>query len=352
MSRHVIAANSSHSFSLEMAQTLGLECAVLVNFLHQWSELMEADSGYWQISCGQLLKIFSFWNDRQVLKIISDLAKHGVIEIQKRDSSGNKDIHWFRFPQSPKAADIVSIESETRETKAGKTAISLDWQPEEALLKELQKHFGIDSAEALGYRDRFVLYHTDRGERSFSWNSRFREWVLNRHQRQQDPGDRQIDGNWRPSQQIVDELGSEAVGASENFIENCIAEFICYWVDENPRAGNWNSKFLLHVKKQWRIMRQSVNETDPQPIAQNWQPSETVLGILTQMSGVSVDFIQNSVPEFVLYWSDRGAARHSWNSCFLNHVKRQWLRSRLPADSQLQQDFVDRHTNTDWRYGA
>ena len=41
--------------------------------------------------------------------------------------------------------------------------------------------------------------------------------------------------------------------------------------------------------------------------------------------GVDSQFIQDAVPEFVLYWLERGEVSKTWNNRFLKHVRTQWL---------------------------
>src|SRR5690606_33273314 len=54
-------------------------------------------------------------------------------------------------------------------------------------------------------------------------------------------------------------------------------------------------------------------------------PSADAVQIL-QRSGVSPTFIEDAVPEFLLYWRERGEAASTWNSKFIAHIRRQWAR--------------------------
>ena len=54
-----------------------------------------------------------------------------------------------------------------------------------------------------------------------------------------------------------------------------------------------------------------------------WRPSLDALGIL-ENSGISSSFIEDAVPEFVLYWRERGVTHGAWNTKFIEHIRRQW----------------------------
>ena len=60
-------------------------------------------------------------------------------------------------------------------------------------------------------------------------------------------------------------------------------------------------------------------------MAKSWSPSEDALEILLRM-GIHQNFIDDAIPEFVLYWQERGEAQATWNSKFVAHIKRQWAR--------------------------
>jgi len=63
-------------------------------------------------------------------------------------------------------------------------------------------------------------------------------------------------------------------------------------------------------------------------ITKEYQPNDEVLGRLNQ-DGVDRDFALSLVPEFVIYWQERGYKTHSWNSKFLTHAKYEWRRYEI-----------------------
>ena len=47
---------------------------------------------------------------------------------------------------------------------------------------------------------------------------------------------------------------------------------------------------------------------------------------IMERGGISRDFIEQAVPEFILYWRERGAAPKELNSKFIQHIRIQWAR--------------------------
>jgi hypothetical protein len=78
-----------------------------------------------------------------------------------------------------------------------------------------------------------------------------------------------------------------------------------------------------------------------------WYPSEDALEIL-ERAEVEREFIDEAIPEFVLYWSERGEVARTWNSRFVSHVRRQWARYTATMDV----DSEPRCLPTGWQPSA
>lgn len=74
------------------------------------------------------------------------------------------------------------------------------------------------------------------------------------------------------------------------------------------------------------------------PIADNWFPKESTIEVLTQLHGVSEEFVIKTVPEFVIYWHERGDARPGWDATFIVRIKRQWAEEQ---QRETKQGFTD-----------
>lgn len=83
------------------------------------------------------------------------------------------------------------------------------------------------------------------------------------------------------------------------------------------------------------------------PMTTSWVPSDAVYELLHQR-GVSRDFADAQLAEFVLYWSERGEATHSWGAKFAKHCVREYERNRALAARALKQP-VETRVGADWR---
>ncbi|MGB2272222.1 MAG: DnaT-like ssDNA-binding domain-containing protein, partial [Pseudomonadales bacterium] len=145
-------------------------------------------------------------------------------------------------------------------------------------------------------------------------------------------GAQRIAANWRPDRAILDQLNQQ--GIDFKFVEANIDEFVFYWRERNEASHAWSSKFLQHVSRRWQTHQHHLQEAAAKlvkpamhqtPIAKQWQPSPDAIEILERM-GINRNFIDDAVAEFILYWQERKEAQSTWNSKFVNHVKRQWAR--------------------------
>jgi hypothetical protein len=60
-------------------------------------------------------------------------------------------------------------------------------------------------------------------------------------------------------------------------------------------------------------------------MSESWRPSQDAIEIL-ENSGVSGGFLEDAIPEFVLYWRERGMVHGAWNTKFIEHIRRQWAK--------------------------
>ena len=137
-----------------------------------------------------------------------------------------------------------------------------------------------------------------------------------------------IPPDWQPGAGLREQLGMQGVAA--NFIDDAVDEFVLYWRERGESSHAWSSKFMQHVARRWQQQQQREAEAaKPRPgssqIEKRWQPNPDAVEILQRM-GISGNFIDDAIAEFVLYWQERGDAQSTWNSKFVTHVKRQWAR--------------------------
>ena len=143
--------------------------------------------------------------------------------------------------------------------------------------------------------------------------------------------------NWTPSEDLLQLLALNH-GISRQFALDQLEDFVLYWCERGEVSHAWENKFRQHVLSCWRQSEQAHAErfTRPEPsLNGHWQPSPDALDILDR-ADISRAFIDDAVPEFVLYWRERNPREKALNSKFIQHVRRQWNRyqSSLAHDTE------------------
>lgn len=165
------------------------------------------------------------------------------------------------------------------------------------------------------------------------------------------PGANLLDRTWQPDEDLLQLLQLNHAIPREFALQQR-EDFVLYWCDRGQVSHSWTSKFRQHVLKEWRHHQSRQTSTAPiNSLTGEWQPSHDALEIL-QRTGISQDFIEDAVPEFVLYWRERGEASGTWNSKFIAHIRRQWAKYNqtlvldyeprpIPANWQPNEDVYD-----------
>ena len=108
-----------------------------------------------------------------------------------------------------------------------------------------------------------------------------------------------------------------------------LEDFIFYWRERGDTSHAWENKFRQHVTNHWRRQQQHQAEAFRVPEAttldNSWRPSADAMEILAR-SEINGDFINDAIPEFILYWRERGAAPKQLNSKFIQHIRIQWIK--------------------------
>lgn len=151
-------------------------------------------------------------------------------------------------------------------------------------------------------------------------------------------GANRIAPHWQPSADTVQHLLQQSIPRA--FIYQHLAEFVTFWRDKGDVAASWDAKYLKHIIRLWQQHQAETPFVDqaarqPQSMTQLWRPSADAMDIL-QRTGINTAFIEDAIPEFILYWQEKGSTLNTWNSKFLQHVKRQWAiyKRRLKHDGE------------------
>lgn len=177
------------------------------------------------------------------------------------------------------------------------------------------------------------------------------------------PGANLIPPHWQPDQELLRQIAQYNI--PREFVWQQLPEFVTYWRERGETSHSWGAKFLKDVLHKWRNhetqhARQQREDNDrqirerdaeflkrDQEIAMHsqWRPSRDALEVLVKHAGISLAFVEDSIPEFVVYWQERGEVGRTWNSKFIQHVKRQWLR----YNSALEHDTEPKRIPESWQ---
>ena len=79
------------------------------------------------------------------------------------------------------------------------------------------------------------------------------------------------------------------------------------------------------VTEQKKSNKQNYLPNKKRSIEKTWFPNMDAVSIL-KSAEVSEEFISNSIPEFILFWREKGFKSDSWNTLFINHVRKEWAK--------------------------
>ncbi|MFL3655168.1 MAG: DnaT-like ssDNA-binding domain-containing protein [Halioglobus sp.] len=132
--------------------------------------------------------------------------------------------------------------------------------------------------------------------------------------------------HWSPSEDLL-QLLSMNHNIPRQFALDQLEDFIFYWRERAEASHAWENRFRQHTISAWRRHQQNQAEAFRVPptttLDNNWQPSADAMEIM-ERSEIEREFIEQAVPEFILYWRERGANPKELNSKFIQHIRIQW----------------------------
>ncbi len=137
--------------------------------------------------------------------------------------------------------------------------------------------------------------------------------------------------NFYPSEDLVKQACN--LGIEEDFLGDQLPSFNLFWKGKDLKPHLKESKFLQYALKNWREKEKiEYQESKKVLIDSNWRPSEDAMSIFKSLD-INDSFIEGLLPEFILFWKEKRIKSNSWNSTFLNHVKKQWAKKSFKLDS-------------------
>lgn len=246
-----------------LAATIGLEEAVMLAMLHELSS-HRAQHGWVRINEADLHPFLPFWSAHDIQRIATSLRDKGIIQLRSPPFLSSRELD-FSLQTSPTHNNAPPANS----LPTAKLAV-----PAKAVMEPAGT-----SAQLMP-------------------------------------------PNWQPDAELSRQLSQ--LGIPQAFVELQIPEFVRYWRDRGEAHHAWGNRFLKQALRQWREQEQHVAiKAQSVPMDASWQPGPDAIEILSR-DGVSLEFIHDSLPEFILYWRERGTSDSTWNSKFLQHIRRQW----------------------------
>jgi hypothetical protein len=153
-----------------------------------------------------------------------------------------------------------------------------------------------------------------------------------------------IGGSWQPSDDALRQLAQ--LGVTREFAQQQIPPFVAYWRERNVPRHSWESKYIKEVWRQWQQAQSQQHKRSKEvSVTGEWRPSLDAMNILIKQGGINANFVEDAIPEFILYWRDRGDVSSTWDSKFIQHVRRQWQF----YTGMMEQDSMPRALPAQWQ---
>ena len=291
-----------------LAETIGLEEAVM---LHVLSELMlqnpviiRKQRKWIELSTASAISAMPFWSADEIKHVQKNLMEKGLILIQAIPNS--PDSLLVAINQSESETDTLAAterESTDQETRLPSSQLSSS-QPSSSQPPSEQTVFSQRSG----------------GQATT------------------------IPANWKPDDVLYQQC-QQQYQIPRPFIEQRVLSIVMFQQERRNTQYSWHNTFLKWILKEWRKEESYKGAKEIESnMSSRWQPSEDAISILNH-AGISTTFIEDSVPEFVLYWRERGMVTSTWNTKFIAHVRRQWAKFTAGVESDTQprlipQDFT------------
>lgn len=333
-----------------LAATVGLDEAILLASLNDLARLKEGQqrNGYlwFEISLDAMTEALPFWDRRELQRVSTSLRDKGTIII---GSAPLLEADQFKFAFNEKSAasnarpatvsTAPAPPTRPKTQGASKNFIPHNWQPDSTTLEQLAQ-LNIPANFAREQVPEFVTYWLERNIAHRSWGQKFINHTLQRWRTFEERQQRReratpIPAHWSPRQETMDDLHAQRI--PRQFVLDQIGEFISYWQATGEAHLAWDTKFIQRVQTRWSDMEAKRNIANREfAIFDGWRPSQDALDIMINKTGIPQSFIDDTIPEFIIYWQEKGTASNTWNSLFIKHVRLQWHRYQHALDNNLE----------------
>ena len=226
------------SFSKDVADTIGVEAAIILKFV----EDNEINSNSIEDIAEIISEKFSFMEEQKIVSSLEKIAGLGLIKI-KSDK--------YRK---------VKLKLPHRLGTNRSNIMNSDWEPSSEAIEVLELG-GIDIDFASLKLREFRIYWKEKKAQKDNWNSVFinyvrKEWVQFNSKNKGMP--HTMADDWMPSSSALDIL--ELSEIKRETALSYLGEFILFWKDNGAALKTWNVKFVDFVKRKEIGSYNSKNE--------------------------------------------------------------------------------------------
>jgi hypothetical protein len=226
------------SFSKDVADTIGVEAAIILKFIEDNKITTNSLEDISDI----ILEKFSFMEEKEIVSSIEKIAGLGLIKIK------SDKYHKVKLKLPHRSGSNKS------------NIMNSDWEPSSEAIEVLELG-GIDIDFASLKLKEFRIYWTEKKVYKDNWNSVFinyirKEWVQFNSKNKGMPYTMADD--WMPSSSALDIL--ELSEIKKDTALHYLSEFILFWKDNGAALKTWNVKFVDFVKRKEIGSYNSKNE--------------------------------------------------------------------------------------------
>ena len=190
---------------------------------------------------GQLSLLTPFWSSESVAQILQSIEHQGVLQV-KKGQQGTLTLYRRKSSSIPRLQADTASTTEIARTTAQQHAIATP-EPVETSLPVYNNP--PPSKERQPRRTPAPMFGGNAGWR------RGKDELQQIFERHEERNQRLVpmDLGWKPSTAFFDMLSRQSIPST--YADECLNEFILYWLDKDRKETNWDQKFLAWVKREW-----------------------------------------------------------------------------------------------------
>jgi hypothetical protein len=251
-----------------LIREVGVEAAVLLTLYRQQLSLVNAEPSVAEliISRQQWLSIAPYWDEEALAQLTNRLVAADCIEASFA-SDGRVRIVFKECLSDSLVEQIVAPEDDLE--MVSRLPVMEDIpvidtpQPQENAQEYFNEPYPEVGADTPYYPDTSVSTYQSTASPnpgpaptfggSIGWAKKVRQGdELQALFQQHEQRNKQLHGmalGWQPSENLYALLPRHNI--SQKFAQECIDEFVLYWLDKDRKETNWDQKFLGWVKREW-----------------------------------------------------------------------------------------------------